>query len=134
MWKPANTENPDFEVYMSLTFKYAVYQHGYQLHHMSGTIPAVDASLVDAGNTLKEQSLLEFLSALVVTKLNVDYGEIEVSEKTRQSLLGRVLSELIKHSEYHVYSVEANGQEQEEIFVCSGDFLAKLKKVIGLTA
>lgn len=117
---------------MPAHFKYTVYQHGYQLHHLTGTLPAIDESLVDAGNTLKEQSLLDFLSGLVVTKLYVDYGEIELNEKTKQSLLGNALNELVKYSEYHVYSVDADGQEQEEVFVCSGDFLTKLKKVVGL--
>lgn len=117
---------------MKPSYKYTVYQHGYQLHHLQGTIPIIDKSQVDNGNTLKEQSLIEFLSAIVITRVSTDFSELELNEKTKCSLLQNALNEWLRYCEYHIHSVDANNKEEIEVFTCSGEFLKKLEKTIGL--
>lgn len=117
---------------MQSTYRYTVFQHGYQLHHLAGTIIIVADAKVEKGNTKKEQSLLGFLSGIVLTKLQVDFGVMQLSDKARQTLLRDSMHELLKYSEYHIHSTDDQGNDEVEVFQCSGVFMEKLEKAVGL--
>lgn len=117
---------------MKPSFRYTVYQHGYELKHLHGTIEAIDGAQVEVVNTLKEQSLIKFLAEMIRIKVATDFPDQELNEKAKQSVLQTTMLSFVKHFEYRVHAIDNDHGEEAEVFICNGEFLKKLMKAVGL--